>query len=312
MENKFSKLISTIANICQIAIVILAIFEYNIHIKPNFQNQLLSEENARLIIENNKIKENSEQIQTNINSLLLEKQQELESLQNELQDKISKLEATSKKLTTIEKEQKQNEEEVIREKEKEKIITSISNFKELLTNKCGKSRSEKIFIELLNYFSYEASEKEIDEKSFPYSFPLQNTDILIKEYFYNPYVIIYKSLDNIQTENINNKNKQNDDYLTTFKKILKEKEKYILFDEKRVITLENNLKKYAKQKEMLEKTKDNSKDYSLRTQLLDEIFDIEHKAKDEISELENELIDYKDIIDPVINEMINIYLKKLQ
>ena len=83
---RLEKFTSVIANICQILIVVLAIFEYQKNIKPSFQNQLLSEENARLTIENRKLQEESTQINEAFSYQISEKEKEFELLQDKYTD----------------------------------------------------------------------------------------------------------------------------------------------------------------------------------------------------------------------------------
>ena len=162
--------------------------------------------------------------------------------------------------------------------------------KEILKN-CGASRSNLILNETLNGLSKESKKEELTDDDNLYIYPLQNIDKMISKYFYNPYTRIYKSLDIIQSENLKNENKQTSEYMTVFKSILKEKE----------------LKEYKKQLEVLE-------GITIREDIniLSKKWKIENSARDSVLELEKTLIDYEDILKPVINEMINSFLTRYE
>ena len=121
---------------------------------------------------------------------------------------------------------------------------------------------------------------------------------MISRYFYNPYTKILKSLDEIQSENLKNENKQTTEYISVFKAILKEKEVYIVFDKDKVSNLEKKLKEYKKQLEGLE-----SITIKEDINILSKRWKIEDNARNAVREVEESLIDYGDIMKPVIDEM---------
>ncbi len=304
---KLEKSTSVIANICQILIVILAIFEYQKNIKPSFQNQLLSEENAKLTIENKKLQEESIKINDAFSCQIREKEKQIELLQDKYTDITNQYEIAYGKLQALETEQEKKERLIKIQKEKEEIVNSIYAFKKEILKNCGASRSNLIFNETLDRLSKESKKEELTDDDNLYIYPLQNIDKMISKYFYNPYTRIYKSLDIIQSENLKNENKQTSEYMTVFKSILKEKEAYIIFDQNKVINLEKELKEYKKQLEVLE-------GITIREDIniLSKKWKIENSAHDSVLELEKTLIDYEDILKPVINEMINYFLTRYE
>ena len=159
----------------------------------------------------------------------------------------------------------------------------------------------------MDRLSKESKKEELTDDDNLYIYPLQNIDKMISKYFYNPYTRIYKSLDIIQSENLKNENKQTSEYMTVFKSILKEKEAYIIFDQNKVINLEKELKEYKKQLEALEgiTIKEDIKIHSKQ-------WKIEDNAREAVREVDKSLIDYEDIMKPVIDEMISIYLNKYE
>lgn len=307
VKNNFGSYTSNFANLCQILIVILAIFEYQKNIKPTFQNQLLSEENAKLTLENQKLQEEASRINEALAYQINEKEKQIEVLQEKYTDINNQYEIAYEKLRTIESE-KENKERLLKiQKEKEAIINSIYAFKKAILNNCGPSRSNLIFNEALADLSKKSRNEEQTEEDNLYYYPLKNIDKMISKYFYNPYTRIYKSLDSIQSENLKKENKQTAEYITIFKSILKEKEVYIIFDQNKVTNLEKELKDYKKQLEALEgiTIKEDIKIHSKQ-------WKIEDNAREAVREVDKSLIDYEDIMKPVIDEMISIYLNKYE
>ena len=307
VRNKFGNYTTICANLCQILIVVLAIFEYQKNIKPTFQNQLLSEENAKLILENKELKEESTQIKENISFQITEKEKQIELLQNKYDEINSQYEIAYAKLQAIESEQERKERILKIQKEKEEIVNSIYDFKNEILKNCGASRSNLILNETLTRLSKKSREEELTEDDNLYFYPLQNINKVINKYFYNPYTRILKSLDIIQSENLKRENKQITEYISVFKTALQEKEKYIVFEQEKITSLEKELKEYKKQLELLEgiSIKDD-------VNVLSKQWEIEHKARDTVQELEKSLIDYDDIMNPVIDEMISYYLRKYE
>lgn len=302
---KLEKSTSVIANICQILIVILAIFEYQKNIKPSFQNQLLSEENAKLTIENKKLQEESIKINDAFSYQIREKEKQIELLQDKYTDINNQYEIAYGKLQAIETEQKNKERLLKIQKEKEEIIESINSFRSKILKNCGNSRSLLIFNDTITTVVSKNNKEEIPEEESLYYDPLLNIDKMISRYFYNPYTKILKSLDEIQSENVKNENSQIIEYIYVFKAILKEKEAYIVFDKDKVSNLEKELKEYKKQLEELEgiTIKDD-------INILNKRWQIENTARKAVQEVEESLIDYGDIMKPVIDEMTSYYLNK--
>lgn len=302
---KFDKITSSFANICQIVIVILAIFEYQKNIKPTFQNQLLSEENAKLTLENMKLQEETSRINEALSYQINEKENQIKLLQDKYTDINNQYEIAYRKLQVIETEQK-NKEHILRiQKEKEEIIDSINSFKSEILKKCGTPRSLLIFNDTLTTVVSKNNKEEVPEEESLYYNPLLNIDKMISRYFYNPYTKILKSLDEIQSENLKNENKQTTEYISVFKTILKEKEVYIVFDKDKVSNLEKKLKEYKKQLEGLE-----SMTIKEDINILSKRWKIEDNARNAVREVEESLIDYGDIMKPVIDEMTLYYLNK--
>lgn len=296
---------SFIANICQIVIVLVAIVEYQKNIKPTFQNQLLSEENAKLTLENRELKEESTRIKESISFQITEKEKQIELLQAKYDDINSQYEIAYGKLKAIETEQEKKDRILKIQKEKEEIVNSIYAFNNMILKKCGPSRSNLIFNEITILLSEQSRNDEVLKEEKLYSYPLQNIDKMISKYFYNPYFRIYKSLDEIRSENLKNENKQITEYIDVIKSILKEKELYIVFEQNKVSNLEKELKEYKKQVDVL-----NGISIKEDINILSKQWEIERKARDSVSELEKSLIDYNDIMNPVIDEMISYYLNK--
>ena len=307
IKKKFGNYTSVCANLCQILIVVLAIFEYQKNIKPTFQNQLLSEENAKLTLENQKLQEETNRINEALACQINEKEKQIQTLQEKYTDITNQYEIAYGKLQALETEQEKKERLIKIQKEKEEIVNSIYAFKKEILKNCGASRSNLIFNETLNRLSKESKKEELTDDDNLYIYPLKNIDKMISKYFYNPYTRIYKSLDIIQSENLKNENKQTSEYMTVFKSILKEKEAYIIFDQNKVINLEKELKEYKKQLEVLE-------GITIREDIniLSKKWKIENSARDSVLELEKTLIDYEDILKPVINEMINYFLTRYE
>lgn len=307
IKKKFGNYTSVCANLCQILIVVLAIFEYQKNIKPTFQNQLLSEENAKLTLENQKLQEETNRINEALACQINEKEKQIQTLQEKYTDITNQYEIAYGKLQALETEQEKKERLIKIKKEKEEIVNSIYAFKKEILKICGASRSNLIFNETLDRLSKESKKEELTDDDNLYIYPLQNIDKMISKYFYNPYTRIYKSLDIIQSENLKNENKQTSEYMTVFKSILKEKEAYIIFDQNKVINLEKELKEYKKQLEVLE-------GITIREDIniLSKKWKIENSARDSVLELEKTLIDYEDILKPVINEMINYFLTRYE
>lgn len=305
--SKLEKSTSVLANLCQILIVVLAIFEYQKNIKPTFQNQLLSEENAKLTIENMKLQEETNRINEALACQINEKEKQIQTLQEKYTDITNQYEIAYGKLQALETEQEKKERLTKIQKEKEEIVNSIYAFKKEILKNCGASRSNLILNETLDRLSKESKKEELTDDDNLYIYPLQNIDKMISKYFYNPYTRIYKSLDIIQSENLKNENKQTSEYMTVFKSILKEKEAYIIFDQNKVINLEKELKEYKKQLEALEgiTIKEDIKIHSKQ-------WKIEDNAREAVREVDKSLIDYEDIMKPVIDEMISIYLNKYE
>lgn len=304
---KLEKSTSVLANFCQILIVVLAIFEYQKNIKPTFQNQLLSEENAKLTLENQKLQEETNRINEALACQINEKEKQIQTLQEKYTDITNQYEIAYGKLQALETEQEKKERLIKIQKEKEEIVNSIYAFKKEVLKNCGTSRSNLVFNETLDRLSKKSKKEELTDDDNLYIYPLQNIDKMISKYFYNPYTRIYKSLDIIQSENLKNENKQTSEYMTVFKSILKEKEAYIIFDQNKVINLEKELKEYKKQLEVLE-------GITIREDIniLSKKWKIENSALDSVLELEKTLIDYEDILKPVINEMINYFLTRYE
>lgn len=307
IKKKFGNYTSVCANLCQILIVVLAIFEYQKNIKPTFQNQLLSEENAKLTLENQKLQEETNRINEALACQINEKEKQIQTLQEKYTDITNQYEIAYGKLQALETEQEKKERLIKIQKEKEEIVNSIYAFKKEILKNCGASRSNLIFNETLDRLSKESKKEELTDDDNLYIYPLKNIDKMISKYFYNPYTRIYKSLDIIQSENLKNENKQTSEYMTVFKSILKEKEAYIIFDQNKVINLEKELKEYKKQLEVLE-------GITIREDIniLSKKWKIENSARDSVLELEKTLIDYEDILKPVINEMINYFLTRYE
>lgn len=307
IKKKFGNYTSVCANFCQILIVVLAIFEYQKNIKPTFQNQLLSEENAKLTLENQKLQEETNRINEALACQINEKEKQIQTLQEKYTDITNQYEIAYGKLQALETEQEKKERLIKIQKEKEEIVNSIYAFKKEVLKNCGTSRSNLIFNETLDRLSKKSKKEELTDDDNLYIYPLQNIDKMISKYFYNPYTRIYKSLDIIQSENLKIENKQTSEYMTVFKSILKEKEAYIIFDQNKVINLEKELKEYKKQLEVLE-------GITIREDIniLSKKWKIENSARDSVLELEKTLIDYEDILKPVINEMINYFLTRYE
>lgn len=307
IKKKFGSYTSVCANLCQILIVVLAIFEYQKNIKPTFQNQLLSEENAKLTLENMKLQEETSRINEALSYQINEKEKQIELLQDKYTDITNQYEIAYSKLQALETEQERKERLLTIQKEKEDIVNSIYTFKNKIIENCGDSRSNLIFNETIARLSKKSKGEELIEDDNLYFSPLQNINKMINKYFYNPYTNIYKSLDIIQSENIKTENKQTTEYIKVFKSILKEKESYIVFDQNKVSSLEKELKDYKKQLEALE-----SITIKEDINILNKQLEIEHKARDSVQALEKSLIDYEDILKPVIDEMISVYLREYE
>ena len=307
IKKKFGNYTSVCANLCQILIVVLAIFEYQKNIKPTFQNQLLSEENAKLTLENQKLQEETNRINEALACQINEKEKQIQTLQEKYTDITNQYEIAYGKLQALETEQEKKKRLIKIQKEKEEIVNSIYAFKKEILKNCGASRSNLIFNETLDRLSKESKKEELTDDDNLYIYPLQNIDKMISKYFYNPYTRIYKSLDIIQSENLKNENKQTSEYMTVFKSILKEKEAYIIFDQNKVINLENELKKYKKQLEELEGIT-----IKEDINILSKRWKIEDTARKSVREVEESLIDYEDILKPGINEMINYFLTRYE
>ena len=307
IKKKFGNYTSVCANLCQILIVVLAIFEYQKNIKPTFQNQLLSEENAKLTLENQKLQEETNRINEALACQINEKEKQIQTLQEKYTDITNQYEIAYGKLQALETEQEKKKRLIKIQKEKEEIVNSIYAFKKEILKNSGASRSNLIFNETLDRLSKESKKEELTDDDNLYIYPLQNIDKMISKYFYNPYTRIYKSLDIIQSENLKNENKQTSEYMTVFKSILKEKEAYIIFDQNKVINLENELKKYKKQLEELEGIT-----IKEDINILSKRWKIEDTARKSVREVEESLIDYEDILKPGINEMINYFLTRYE
>jgi len=307
IKSKIHNTASFAANICQIIIVIVAIFEYQKNIKPTFQNQLLSEENAKLTLENQKLQEETNRINEALSYQIQEKEKQIEVLQEKYTDINNQYEIAYEKLRTLESEQKYKEQLVKKQKDKEKIIESINEFKNQILKICGTSRSSLIFNDSITTVIKKNNKETVSEEESLYFDPLLDIDKMISRYFYNPYTRIYKSLDVIQSENLKKENKQTTEYITVFKSILKEKELYIIFDQNKVTNLENELKDYKKQLETLDGIT-----IKEDRNVLSKQWKIEHNARDSVQELEKNLIDYEDILKPVTDEMITYYLRKYE
>ena len=307
IKKKFGNYTSVCANLCQILIVVLAIFEYQKNIKPTFQNQLLSEENAKLTLENQKLQEETNRINEALACQINEKEKQIQTLQEKYTDITNQYEIAYGKLQALETEQEKKERLIKIQKEKEEIFNSMYAFKKEILKNCGASRSNLIFNETLDRLSKESKKEELTDDDNLYIYPLQNIDKMISKYFYNPYTRIYKSLDIIQSENLKNENKQTSEYMTVFKSILKEKEAYIIFDQNKVINLEKELKKYKKQLEELEGIT-----IKEDINILSKRWKIEDTARKSVREVEESLIDYEDILKPVINETINYFLTRYE
>ncbi len=303
IKNNTGNYTSIFANLCQILIVVLAIVEYQKNIKPTFQNQLLSEENAKLTLENKKLQEETNRINEALSYQINEKEKQIELLQEKYTDINNQYEIAYGKLRAIETE-KENKERLIKiQKEKEDIINSINAFKKEILKNCGSSRSNLIFQEATGILAEKSKNEESNYETLYYE-PLQNIDKMIIKFFYNPYTKIYKSLDIIQSENIKTENKQTTEYITVFKSILKEKEAYIIFDQNKITNLEKELKEYKKQLEALEGIT-----IKEDINILSKRWKIEDKARESVQTLEKSVIDYEDILKPVIDEMISYYLR---
>ena len=236
-----------------------------------------------------------------------EKEKQIQTLQEKYTDITNQYEIAYGKLQALETEQEKKERLIKIQKEKEEIVNSIYAFKKEILKNCGASRSNLIFNETLDRLSKESKKEELTDDDNLYIYPLQNIDKMISKYFYNPYTRIYKSLDIIQSENLKNENKQTSEYMTVFKSILKEKEAYIIFDQNKVINLENELKKYKKQLEELEGIT-----IKEDINILSKRWKIEDTARKSVREVEESLIDYEDILKPGINEMINYFLTRYE
>ena len=305
IKKKFESYTSVCSNLCQILIVVLAIVEYQKNIKPTFQNQLLSEENAKLTLENMKLQEETSRINEALSYQINEKENQIKLLQDKYTEINNQYEIAYGKLRAIETE-KENKERVLRiQKEKEEIVNSIYAFKSKILKNCGASRSNLIINETMTRLSKKSKDEELSEDDNLYFTPLQNIDKMINKYFFNPYTRIYKSLDIIQSENLKSENKQTSEYITVFKSILKNKELYIIFDQNKVINLEKELKDYKKQLEALEGITI-KEDINIHSKQ----WKIEDNARNAVRETEKSLIEYNDILDPVIDEMITYYLQK--
>lgn len=304
IKRNLDKRTAIVANFCQIIIVVLAIVEYQRNIKPTFQNQLLSEENARLLLENNKIKEESEKINSLLDIQVVKKQQELEQLQKKYENLTSDYELASQKLIALETEQSEKELAIKKKQDKENIVDSIYSFRSLISENCQKSRSQK-------FFDYSTTVLAgVSNHELPNNGVLDQIDELLDFYFLNPYTNINKSLDIIQNNNTNKQDETIREYINSFRFILNQKENYLVYDEQKVQKLRNKLFDYQKKKIQLEE-KINSlsdKDIITKVKRKNEIYGLENQMFEDMEEVSRQLIDVGDIIKPVINEMVDMYL----
>ena len=294
---KFS---SIVANFCQFGILALAVFGYFYTVRPVYQNQKLNEENAKLLTENEKIKNDTIILQQKIQPLS-EKIQILQQKNTSLENQYS---LTYQKLINLQQEKalREREERII--KDKEEIIVSINEFKNELYNSIGETRTGKEIEIAIAQLTGNADANI-------YLSRLDDIEQFMKDYFYDPYDYIEAGIENLQENCENNTLEKQRKYLKYCdyikRKVNENKAKYV-YDETIVSQIYSALLKFSENKKIIEREIKKETNGLRKIQTEHELFSLKMNTLNLIRNKEKELIDYTDILNPAIDEMVKFYI----
>lgn len=294
------KVSSIVANFCQLGLLVLAVFGYFYTVRPVYQNQKLNEENAKLLTENEKIKNDTIVLQQQIQPLS-EKIQILQQKNTSLENQYS---LTYHKLINLQQEKKLREQEERIIKDKEQIIASINEFKNELCMLIGETRGQKDFKVISSGLS-----KKTDVDIY-YS-RLNNTDEFISDYFYNPFSYIntgiLKFRNTIRNYPLEKQNRYFS-YCDRLAEIIDKRKKDHFFNEEIISNIRNLLIDYNNNRLDIENSIEKESDIIKKIRIRGNLLTLKEKTLNEIHSLSKGLIDYPDILNPAIDEMVNYYI----
>ncbi len=293
---KFEYYLQIITNLSQIILVALAIFGYFYTVLPIYQNQLLVEENAQLIVEKNEILESLKEKEVYYTSEIERKTRELKEINRELEKKADDIQIENAKLVKI---QKENEKSI---KEAEKILARINSqmFLTIFRNELFKntsSRSSKLF---KLAFSDDSLSTQFEDLN------LEGIDILINEIFKQPTEIASDGLNRIiylytgKTDHISL------EYIDMSKKMLEVlaliKDKYII-KESSLLPIKIYLRDYIEKRDILTKQIEACKDISEKLELSHKSIEMRFQATKDFEEYSKNYIDVIDVYDAILLEI---------
>lgn len=294
---KFSGIV---ANFCQFGLLVLAVFGYFYTVRPVYQNQKLNEENAKLLTENEKIKNDTIVLQQQIQPLS-EKIQILQQKNTSLENQYS---LTYQKLINLQQEKNLREQEERIINDKEQIIASINEFKNELCMVIGETRGQKDFKVISSGLS-----KRTDADIY-YS-RLNNTDEFINDYFYNPFSYIntgiLKFRNTIRNYPIGKQNRYFS-YCDRLAEIIDKRKENLFFNEEIISNIRDLLIDYNNHRLDIEKSIEKETDIIKKIRIRGNLLTLKEKTLNEIRSLSKDLIDYPDILNPAIDEMVNYYI----
>jgi Tfp pilus assembly protein PilN len=184
-----------LSTISQIGIFLLALFGYFYTIRPVYQNQMLSEKNSKLVMENTKLKKDNDDLELNINENIktIEKQT---SKINFLDTELKELEEKNKLLENNYDELNAELKEI--RSEKIKLQNSLEKMKtSYLLEGLASYFYQKISANLINRVnSFELLNNSYNEEDVLNYLgePYKKTENIIEEYFNPNRVTLYNNL----------------------------------------------------------------------------------------------------------------------
>jgi len=297
-KTKFDYYLQIVTNLSQIILVALAIFGYFYTVLPFYQNQLLVEENAQLIVEKNEILESLKEREEYYNREIEIKTRELKEINKELEKKADYVQIENAKLVKIQKENEKNN------KEAEKILAQINSriFITIFRNELFKntfSRSNKLF---KLAFSDDSLSTQFEGLN------VEGIDTLLNEIFIQPTEIASDGLNKIINLYTGKPDQISLEYIDMSKKMLDVlaliRDKYII-KESSLLPIKIYLRDYIEKRDLLIKQIEVCKEISEKYELSHKSIEIRFQATRDFEEYSKNYIDVIDVYDAILIEMNN-------